>query len=245
MSVLRDPFHDHPESRTLVGRPEHSGLREFEYWPLDAAMAEHGFAPGWRRADEERDATRIAALSGHEGPLRVFACGSLMRDLSMRFDAVRVATAPHHVCHFCPFDEGTRAQPGLMAALDAADPGDPGCTELAFRIPETIVEEESRILWRREMLAEACRPVFIDVDTARGGLRVLAFLAEAKAALVRRDIPIAQQAETIAVACGLLGSIASYLSALVDHLKDLGLNDPTAFARLDRVRALQDAKAAD
>jgi len=241
---MSDPFADHPHLRNLVGDPEASFYRDFDYAPIDAMMAERGFPPDWRLTDTDREATRRAALDGHGGPLWVFAYGSLMWDPSMRFDTVRIATAPGHARHFCLFDDGGRGspeQPGLMAALDVADPGEPGCAGLAFRIPDTLVEEESRILWRREMIVVAYLPAFIEVETAQGPLRVLTFLADPAAEAVRRDIPAVQQAEMIARASGILGPNVDYLGSLVRHLRELELEDARMFDLWQRVSALRGA----
>jgi cation transport protein ChaC len=242
-----DPFRHHPQLRDLVGDPETSFFREMDMAALDAQLAELGFDDDWRYPDDVREAKRRATLAGHEGPLWVFAFGSLMWDPSMRFDEVRLATAPGHARHFCLWDDGARGsreRPGLMAALDAAGPDEPGCHGLVFRIPPGEVEAETAILWQREVIAPGYVASFIRVETAAGPLTALAFLADRQAEVVRTDLSAAEQANMIAHAEGVLGTNAAYLENMISHLAALGLEDAAMAALWQRVRTIRQASAA-
>ena len=243
-----DPFRHHPELRDLVGDPEASFFRRLDMAALDAQLAELGFGEDWRHPDDVREAMRRATLAGHEGPLWVFGFGSLMWDPSMRFDEVRIATAPGHARHFCLWDDGARGsrdRPGLMAALDAAGPDEPGCHGLAFRIPPGEVEAESAILWQREVIAPGYVATFIPVETAAGRLRALAFLADREADVIRTDLSAAEQADMIAHAEGILGTNLAYLENMIAHLAALGLEDAAMAALWRRVCAIRQASGGE
>lgn len=240
----RDPFHLHPELRAHVGDPLTSFFRTMDFEEIDAQVRAAGFPPDWRRPDAEREATRVAALEGHEGPLWIFAYGSLMWDPSFLFDEVRMAHAPGHVRRFCLHDlgaRGSREQPGLMAALDTAGAEEAGCDGVIFRIPAARVEAETRILWMREMIAFDYRAAFIPVTTVAGPVRALTFLADHGCETIRTDFTPEEQARMIAHAEGLLGPNVEYLENLASHLVAMEIDDARLFDLRDRVRAVRQA----
>ena len=60
---------------------------------------------------------------------------------------------------------GTPEKPGLMAGLDQG--GD--CIGLVFRIDRDLVDAESRLIWRCEMLLHAYSPTFLYLAKPRRG----------------------------------------------------------------------------
>ena len=75
----------------------------------------------WRWPDAEREANRQAFFAGHEGPVWVFAYGSLMWDPAILFDDVRPALLEGYSRAMCLVDRrgarGSAEAPGLMAEL--------------------------------------------------------------------------------------------------------------------------------
>ena len=95
-----------------------------------------------------------------------------------------------------------------MLAIDAGG----SCTGLAFRIRAEILDQETFILFRREMIMRAYRPAWLDLDSTVGPIRALGFVANRENERIKPDIPLAEQAALSAVATGMLGSNFDYLS---------------------------------
>jgi cation transport protein ChaC len=145
-----------------IVEPEKSTFRvslaTFEDWDRRAAQA--GYGVNWRRSHENREATRSAALAGRlNDDLWVFAYGSLMWDPAMHIVEIRRATLQGFHRRFClkaEIGRGSKEAPARMAALDLGGV----CHGLAFRIPANAVNQETEILWMREMIGEAYVPLF-------------------------------------------------------------------------------------
>ncbi len=235
---MADPFAHHPELRDMIVDPRTSKNRNLDLGAIDARVAELGIEPGWRRPDDEREAMRRAAMQGREDrDLWVFAYASLMWDPGLIFEEVRMAHAPAHQRRFCLWDEigrGTPDCPSLMAALDRGS----GCTGVAFRIAAQRLEEETFVLFRRELITPAYVPEFLRVETALGTVEALSFLADHTADKVVTGLGREQQARMIASAVGVLGTGREYLANLVRHLEALGIEDPEMFELWEAVCAL-------
>ena len=87
-----------------------------------------------------------------------------------------------------------------------------------MRIPAAHVEEETDLLWRREMLAGSYVPTFVAVETPQGGI------AEAVAFVINRQsdryvqLDIEETARLIATGRGVRGTCLEYLENLTDRL---------------------------
>jgi cation transport protein ChaC len=245
LSAEPDPFVHHPVLRGLIADPLKSFFRTFRPGDLDERMKALGAPADWRHSDAEIEASRTRFLADHgDADLWVFGYGSLMWDPSIRFTEVRRGRVIGYARRFCLRDtlggRGTREAPGLMAALDTG----PGCGGVVFRIPRAHLDEETAILWRRELLAPAYRPVFADVTTAHGDERALAFVADRNAAMIRPDLSRAEQLRLITTGAGFLGSSLQYLENLHAHLEALGIED-TEIAELFReARAIASSQSA-
>jgi cation transport protein ChaC len=223
-----DAFRHCPALRGKIQDPETSIFRRMEerYVEYDARMAEMGRAH-WRLSHEDREATRASALAGRlDRDLWIFGYGSLIWDPAVHFDQLRRADAHGFHRRFCLHLEGGRGspeRPGLMASLDGAEGRI--CEGVALRIPAALVDEETRIMWMREMITGAYIPSFIPLDTPQGPIEALAFL-------VKRgderycDCGDAEAARRIAFAEGPLGTNLEYLARLVEHLETLDIVDP-------------------
>ena len=221
-----DPFVHHPELRDKILDPLKSFFRTFLPSDMDARMEKLGIPPTWRLTDEEREASRQATLEGRkDGDLWVFAYGSLMWDPAFRFAEVRRAHVEGYARQFILRDtlggRGTRAAPGLMAALDEG----PGCHGLLYRIAADHVDEETEILWRREKIAFAYIPRFVTATTALGRHQALAFVADHRADYICPDLPRDDRVRYLATGAGFLGSSLEYIRNLDDHFQTLGIED--------------------
>ncbi|RQO84126.1 gamma-glutamylcyclotransferase [Acidovorax sp. FJL06] len=218
----------------LQGRltPAHaSGLRltdeALAEW--DAQARNQGLPAHWRLPDSEVERSRrdvLATITTQSLDLWVFAYGSLMWNPGFHFDEVRRAHLPGYARRFAlgtTIGRGTPDCPGLVLTLepDASQT----CEGLAFRIPAPLVGAESRLLWRREMIAGAYCPALLPLPTPQGTVQALVLVANPRHPLHRGDLSMQATAATIARACGRIGSNRDYLDQLVRQLEVLGMED--------------------
>lgn len=241
----------------LQGRltPAHaSGLRLTDEvlaeW--DAQARCQGLPAHWRLPDSKVEQSRrevLSAITAQQHDLWVFAYGSLMWNPGFHFDEVRRARLPGFARRFAlstTIGRGTPDCPGLVLTLQRmgdADPQDPAkspdCEGLAFRIPAPLVEDESRMLWRREMITGAYCPQLLPLPTPQGDVQALVLVANTAHTHYRGDLSLQATAATIATACGRIGSNRDYLDQLVQQCGVLGIED--AYVRA--LAALVDAAA--
>jgi len=232
-----DPFVHHPELRDKIRDPLTCWARHFKPSDLDERLAALGAPLDWRYTDARREEMRRETFKGHAADdLWVFAYGSLMWDPGIRFAEVRKARLGGFRRHFCLKDvygaRGTPQTPGLLAALDEGN----GCEGLVFRILRQHVEEETEVLWRREMPLPGYMATFVDVETAFGNVRALGFIADHAAEKIIPHIRRSEQIQYISTAGGFAGSNLEYLENLVTQLAALGIEDPDLFALLQDIK---------
>lgn len=238
MSDDLDPFVHHPVLRDKITDPFTSFFRTFRPADLDARLKARGAPDDWRFSDAEIETARQTCLAGRrDRDLWVFAYGSLMWDPAFRFAEVRRATLHGYARRFCLKDtlggRGTRKVPGLMVGLDEG----PACEGLAFRISKAHLDEETAILWRREQVVPAYRPVFAEVSTGGGTVEALAFVADHAAPMICPDLTRAEQVRYIATGKGFLGTSLEYLENLAAHFSALGIEDQEISGLLADARA--------
>lgn len=235
-----DPFMHHPELRDKIRDPLTSWARNFMPSALDERVAALGAPPDWRYTDAQREAMRRGTFAGRAADdLWVFAYGSLMWDPGIRFAEIRRAHLRGYARHFCLKDvygaRGSPQTPGLLAALVRGQ----GCDGLVFRVLKEHVDEETEVLWRREMPLPGYVADFFDVETAAGSVHALGFVADHAAEKIIPDIDRAEQISYISTASGFAGSNLEYLENLADHLTALGIEDTDLFALLRDVRQVK------
>ncbi|NEI27014.1 gamma-glutamylcyclotransferase [Rhizobium leguminosarum] len=159
-------------------------------------------------------------------PLWIFAYGSLI--WKPDFDAVESQHGAARGWHrsFClqmTRWRGTRAQPGLMMALDRGG----RCNGVVFRLADDDRLGQIRRLIRREVgtIEDAATVRWIPVATPHGLVRALVFWAGPKGERVSRKLPLKTVAQVLARACGHMGSCAEYLYLTVKHLEERGIRD--------------------
>ena len=233
---MADPFATHPELRPLIRDPGTSAFRNLYAVTLAKEIANPAPSGMVRRLSPEREASRLATLTGHTGDLWVFAYGSLMWDPGMEFSEVRRAWLSGYARRFILCDvhgaRGTQEVPGLMAALDQGE----GCHWLAFRLPAEKVECETRNLWAREMALHAYLPRLLPTDLDGESVMALVFLADHDAEMIRADLTRDQQVRYLATGSGFLGSSRDYLETIARQFAALGIEDPEVSALMEAVR---------
>lgn len=217
-----DPYLHHPELRGRIADPETSFFRTFD---IEAELVREPALRDWVYSDSRREAIRAETLAGHAGDLWIFGYGSLMWDPALRFAEVRRAHVVDHARRLILVDtrggRGTEEAPGLFATLDAGE----GCEGLAFRIAAVDVEAETRILFRREMIAPGYLARFIPARIGDADIRVLSFVADHDVPDTRPDLTHEEQVRFVAHGAGDLGTSRDYLANIVGHLTHLGITD--------------------
>lgn len=233
-----DPFRYHPELRNEITDPLQSFFRTFTTEVLAAQMRQLGLPLHWWHTDEEREVMRSQTLADHrDRDLWVFAYGSLMWDPAFRFAEVRRAHVPGYARHFILKDtlgaRGTSNTPGLMAALDEGA----GCDGLLFRIACEHIEEETEILWRREIVAPAYLSTFVEAVVADQPVTALAFIADHDTDVIEPNLTREEQIRYIATGTGFLGSSMDYLRNIHEKFRALDIHDEDVDALLRDVES--------
>ena len=238
MTETSDPFRHAPALRELVTPPETSRFRKLDYDRIDRDRAANGFPPNWRRTHEEREATRAEALVGRlDSDLWVFAYGSLMWDPAIHFSEVRRARVNGYHRRFCLETKGGRGSPnapGLMAGLDYGG----FCEGLVFRIEAALVDQETEILWQREMIMRGYAPTFVAIETPQGEVEALAFVVMLDGPHYLADITLEKAAPMIATARGFFGSNLEYLDNLAEHFQTMDIHDEDFVRLYERAREI-------
>ena len=170
-------------------------------------------------------AERLLAETG-DGPLWIFAYGSLLWRPSFAAVESRLATAEGWRRDFCMEIRRWRGSPdcpGLMMGLRKGG----SCAGAVFRIDEADrVAELVKLLRRETDVEEDLQSVrWIETNTSEGKVRALACWAEPTMSRMFVEKPIEEQARMLARACGSGGSGAYYLHQTVTSLAGLGLAD--------------------
>ena len=190
-------------------------------------------------SDEAREASRREALAALApgNDLWVFGYGSLIWNPIIRVAESRVARIEGFNRHFClcqSVGRGTPEKPGLMLGLDEGG----ACTGVVHRIAAGDIESETELLWHREMLSGAYRPVWVEAETERETLRAITFVVDRTHKRYEGVLPLDVVSQRIAAAEGVLGTNRDYLFRTAKHLSELGIADPAIQSLAARVCAL-------
>ena len=155
----------------------------------------------------------------------VFAYGSLLWNPLFPFEDAQPATLSGRHRRFCLWSlasRGTAAQPGLVLGLEQGG----SCQGVVYRLPSGCAKDELALLWRREMVLGAYRPLWVTVRSHDKPLVALAFVVDRAHPQYTGKLTLAEQASVLASAAGAFGSSADYLEhariALITH----GIVDP-------------------
>jgi cation transport protein ChaC len=195
------------------------------------------------RSDAELEASLEETMRQHDprADLHVFGYGSLMWNPALEVVGTRVARLHGWHRRFCLrslIGRGTPESPGAMLALDRGG----ACDGLLFSIEADKVPAESRLLWRREMIAGSYFARWVRVTAGGATIRALTFV-------VCRDHGRYIGGESVETVAGLirsgegpLGTSRAYFDATLQALDRLGIRD----AGMERLRrAVHRADRAD
>jgi cation transport protein ChaC len=202
------------------------------------ASARALLGPGVRFITDEERAAQVQAMlarAPRPGRVWIFAFGSLMWNPAFRF--VERRTARIHGFHrqFCLWaraGRGSPERPGLMLSLE---PGG-SCTGVAYRLDRREAATELDVIWRREMLTMAYRPVWTTAYTPKGPEPAIAFSANREHERYVPGLDEAVIARYLATGAGPMGRCCDYLFDTVSHLRELGIRDRRLEALEARVR---------
>ncbi len=193
-------------------------------------VADTGPVPGVEQqtdADYAAWVDRIAASHpAPDGPLRLFAAGSLIWKPEIAHVAERPATLRGWHRAFCLRAHrfrGTPDIPGLMMAIDRGGT----CRGVVFDLPEEPLAPQLDRLFRREFTVKPINsmPRWVSVDTGEGRVWALGFVMNRASPYYAGRLPPEEVARTLARACGHWGSGAEYLFNTVSHLDSRGIRD--------------------
>ena len=199
-------------------------------------------------SDDERRASlhdMLAARREAGQGVWVFAYGSLIWNPMVHHVERRVAHTPDWHRAFCLSTKGGRGtpeNPGLMLGLrPGAGHHGAGCTGVAFRIEEALIEPELDLIWRREMVARGYIPRWVPLAAPDGSAlgEGVAFTSdpEGPGYCELEDAVIARR---LATAKGRMGTAAEYLYRTRDGLRELGIH----CAFVEHIAELVDAEMA-
>jgi glutathione-specific gamma-glutamylcyclotransferase len=167
------------------------------------------------------------------GDLWIFGYGSLM--WSPEFTYAERKTARVHGYHraLCILSRryrGTPEKPGLVMGLCRGG----SCWGMAFRVESGLAKEVLDALWKREMLNKVYMPKFVPISLA-GPQRVqaLAFVADTTHGQFVGELDIGGRARLVAQGIGQRGRCVDYIRNTLDHMRELGMQDPHLSRILD------------
>jgi cation transport protein ChaC len=186
------------------------------------AMPEH---LAWSEAQVEASLAEAWALRP-EGPVWVFAYGSLMWNPLLACAEQRTATLAGWHRSFCLRSISGRGRPERPGRVLSLQPG--GVVQgLALRLDEATARDELRLLWTREMPSGAYRPLWMPVTLSDGaGITAIAFVADPDHPLHEPDESAQTVARLVEAAAGAFGPNIDYVRALAATLGERALHDP-------------------
>jgi cation transport protein ChaC len=178
-------------------------------------------------SQEERDASRRAALSSHAPgtDLWIFGYGSLMWNPALNVTESRKALVRGYTRSFCLQLIIGRAMPDAPGLMLAIEPGD-ALTGVVHRIDSDAVEAETEVLWMREMMSGAYTPVWVKAETDNGPVDAVTFMINKAHNRYSGALPVEEQAARIARAEGQAGNNRDYLYRCRRELLSMGVTDP-------------------
>lgn len=161
------------------------------------------------------------------GDVWVFGYGSLIwNPMVVHTERQRATVHGYHrgFYLYSRINRGTWDNPGLVLGLDRG-----GCCHgMVFRVPSHVVEQEFRVLWRREMLTGAYHPRWLRIRVGTGApeQRALAFVMNRAHEAYAGRLPDASVVERLRHAAGLYGPAREYLQQTLLGLATNGVDDP-------------------
>ena len=190
--------------------------------------------------ERTRQIDEIVAQAPRRDRVWVFGYGSLMWNPAFHFAERRAARVHGYHRQFCLWaraGRGSPTRPGLMLALETGG----SCHGVAYRLHRDKVRSELDVVWRREMLTMAYRPIWVSAHTGEGIERAVAFAANRSHERYVRGLDTGAIVGYLASGAGPLGRCRDYLLDTVRHLRELGIRD----RRLEALAHAVEAREAD
>ena len=172
-------------------------------------------------------------------PFWIFGYGSLMWNPQFTWDARHVATIRGFHRSFrvwSRINRGTPENPGLVLTLERGG----SCRGLLYRLPPQRVDEEMRVIWKREMTFGSYCPRWLNCVVGDQSIRALAFTVNRHCSGYTGDLPLEVVVEAIARARGHYGPACDYLFKTRETLHEHGIRD----SRVEQLTALVRARMA-
>jgi len=138
----------------------------------------------------------------------------------------RIFGAHRSLCVLSHTHRGTKSRPGLVLGLDRGG----SCRGVAFRVAEENGESVIAYLRRRELdsdvYLESRRPMRIDSASGRE-VHALLYVVDRRHPQYAGDLDRAEALEIVKGAQGHSGPNRDYVVNTANHLKLLGIRDPT------------------
>ncbi|MBI2254302.1 MAG: gamma-glutamylcyclotransferase [Proteobacteria bacterium] len=222
-------------AKTVTGKAQQAaGPRSMDLTPelvarVHRALADEGPDPSLAYHDDADYAAITAEMLARHAagrPCWLFAYGSLIWKPEVPHVDERRGTALGYHRAFCfrvQRFRGTRAQPGLMMALDRGGQ----CSGMLYRLPDENLPGHVEKLFRREFTVKPpnCRPHWVRVASPEGTVDAIAFVMNRTSPNYLGKLPPEEIADILSAACGHWGSCAEYLYQTVAHLEAKGIHD--------------------
>ena len=186
-----------------------------------------GMAPHSSLTDEqlERSLAEVLAVRP-EGPLWVFAYGSLIWNPLLKFEARRTGLLNGWRRSFCVRPVSVRGSEEWSGRVLGLERGGQ-VRGVAFRLRDDQVDAELRVLWFREMAGGVYHPLWTRVALDDGQeAAAITFVANVDHPQFEPDACASTVSRVAARAAGAFGSNAEYIRLLGKALADQDLNDP-------------------
>ena len=172
------------------------------------------------------------------GDLWIFGYGSLMWSPGFRPAERKTGLVRGYHRAMCILSHryrGTPRKPGLVMGLCRGG----SCWGIAFRVPAARVRRVMRALWKREMLNNVYVPTLLQVTVGpKQRIRALAFVADATHRQFVRELDLHGRARLVAQGIGERGRCVDYIRNTLEHMLELGVNDPHLARILDAAAGL-------
>jgi cation transport protein ChaC len=185
------------------------------------------------RSDEELAESLAQVLRSHDRTqdVHVFGYGSLMWNPALEYtdvDTARIHGWHRRFCLRLLLGRGSPQTPGVMLALDRGG----ACTGRLYRIAAAKVDDELRLLWRREMIAGSYTARWVNVQVGDRRLHAITFVVDRHHPRYIGGLPADQIAHLLRTGQGSLGTSRWYFDALSTTLEELNVRD----AGIERLR---------
>ena len=196
------------------------------------------------RSPDARRRRRLPPLPRrHRGPLQqalareplwVFGYGSLMWRPGFPVRAALRARLNGWERALCVWSVHHRGRPGAEGLVLGLRPGG-SCWGVVYEVPGEARQATLAYLAQRELVTAVYLPRLVTVQTARGRIRALTFVADTAHLQYARHLSEARAAQVVARATGLSGHNRDYLETTVRRIGSLGFRDEALQRLLRRV----------